>query len=157
MIYSFLIDEKISYIVHKNSDEKARYPFLTVAPIDHGNTGAIQDGLHWGDGLHPLLQIKHGVTMYPENLISIFMSYFGFFNKYHGNIYGVTGTLGEEAHHKFLSEVYQVVLSAIPTFIEKDMTEFPPIVVETNSQWREKISDVLKRKNRWVSCLFSGC
>lgn len=141
---SFYLQEKVHYINTINPEPNARYPFKIVAPIDYENTGVIQYGLQWSDGQHQFIQGKHGLTMYPENVLSVFMSYFGFFNKY-SSIFGVTGTLGEKPHHEFLKKVYGVELSVIPTFIEKDLSKFPPIVVETKDQWHQEIKDVVKR------------
>ena len=142
---SFYLQEKVHYINIINPEPNATYPFKIVAPIDYENTGVIQYGLQWSDGQHQFIQAKHGLTMFPENVLSVFMSYAGFFNKYKGSIYGVTGTLGEKPHHEFLKNVYGVELSVIPTFIEKDLSKFPPIIVDTMEQWYQEIRDVVKR------------
>ncbi|ETO31729.1 Helicase conserved domain containing protein [Reticulomyxa filosa] len=145
MISSYYYQEKSNYIIHK-PDYGSRYQFRTITPIDYENTGALQHGLQWSDGLHQYLQIKHQLTMYPENVVSIFMSFFGFFSKYKGNIYGVSGTLGLEHHHEFLQTMYGVDVSVIPSFIEKDFEEYPAIVTETSVAWKEEILGVIKRK-----------
>jgi preprotein translocase subunit SecA len=100
LLQSFFQKEKHSYIV-VDPIEGSRYPFKVIAPIDYENTGVIQTNLQWSNGLHQFLEIKHSLTLVPENVISIFMSYAAFFAKYKGSIFGVTGTLGNEHHHKF--------------------------------------------------------
>lgn len=145
LLSAYDFQEKVDYIIH-NPPENERDSFRKIEPVDYGNTGVVQHSLQWSNGLHQFLQIKHKLTMIPENVVSIFMSYVGFFNKYKGNIYGVTGTLGERPHHEFLEKVYGVELTIFPTFIKKDLNEFPPIVVQATSQWLEEILGVLKRK-----------
>ena len=146
ILSSYIQKEKLEYVVSTPPAERSRYQFPIIVPLDYENTGVIQYGLQWSDGLHQFLQIKHSLAMYPENVVSIFMSYFGFFSKYKGNIYGVSGTLGDSAHHNFLQKVYDVNLSIIPTFIEKDLVEFHSMAVVDKAQWQQEIMDVIKRK-----------
>ncbi|CAL7962278.1 Protein translocase subunit SecA (modular protein) [Gammaproteobacteria bacterium] len=132
--------ERVHYIL----DKKPGDDLLSVVPTDIGN-GVLLFDLQWSDGLHQFLQIKHALTMSTESVISIFMSYFGYFNKYKGKIYGVTGTLGTPWHHNFLRDVYGVTLSIIPTFTHKDSTEFPPVIANNEGEWQRDIIDAIRR------------
>ena len=45
-----------------------------ITPIDYLNTGILQSSTSWGDGLQQFLQIKHGLKITPETLITNFLS-----------------------------------------------------------------------------------
>lgn len=146
LFQAYNFKEKVNYIISvpdKDSDKK-NYP--VVATVDYKNTGVITHNLHWSDGLQQYLQMKHALTLSPENLVSVFMSYYGFFNKYHGNIYGLSGTLGTAAHYEFLRETYGVELNTIPTFMRKDLTEFTPIIADNKGEWQQEIMGAIYRK-----------
>ena len=137
---SYYYEEKLEYTVYDTET------YRIIAPIDYKNTGVIQRGLKWHNGLHQFLEIKHGLTLDAESLISIFMSYYGYFGKYKGNIYGVTGTLGVEPHHDFLRKLYGVDLISIPHFTHKDFTEFSPIISSFKDDWLAEIFWAIKSK-----------
>jgi len=81
-----------------------RYGEDVIVPVDYQNTGVIQVGTTWNNGLHQFLQIKHGLKITAENLTTSFISNIGYFNRYinknhngdiiSNKIYGLTGTLG---------------------------------------------------------------
>lgn len=62
-----------------------------VAPVDATNTGVVQENMHWNNGLHQFLQIKHGAKIKSENFTTNFISNVTFFQRYKSNIYGLTG------------------------------------------------------------------
>jgi len=62
-----------------------------VAPVDAANTGVVQENMHWNNGLHQFLQIKHGAKIKSENFTTNFISNVTFFQRYKSNIYGLTG------------------------------------------------------------------
>lgn len=131
---SYVFEEGKDYIL----DKGLGHDLLQVTPVEIGN-GVLLYNLQWSDGLHQFLQLKHAIAMTPENLVSIFMSYFGYLNKYKDRIYGATGTLGTKGHHMFLGNVYGVDLSIISAFAPKDLTKFPTIIEDTESEWQQAI------------------
>ena len=144
---AYLYQNKFHYTVFKpHADSGGIYNFTKITPVDYQNTGVLQHGLKWGDGLHQFLELKHRLTIHPEHVISIFMSYVGFFNKYKGNIYGVTGTLGSNSDHEFLKQVYQVDIMVIPRFIQQDLTRFAPLILPNQEQWQQEIIQIIQRK-----------
>jgi preprotein translocase subunit SecA len=68
-----------------------------VTPVDYANTGIVQSNTTWGDGLHQFLQIKEGLKITPETLITNFLSNKAYFERYNSRIYGVSGTLGSNS------------------------------------------------------------
>ncbi|MBA8666748.1 hypothetical protein H1Q59_02430 [Holosporaceae bacterium 'Namur'] len=132
--------DKNEYIVDSNSTLAA------IKPVDFQNTGVIQHNLQWANGLYQFLSIKHGLALRAESLTSIFMSYVGYFSKYKGSIYGLTGTTGNSPHHEYLKEVHGVDLLTIPNFIYKDLTIFPAVICSNQQEWHQEISDIVNRK-----------
>ena len=120
--------------------------YKVAAPVDSEKTGVIQFKLQQSDGLQQFLQLKHRLTLTAENIITTFMSFYGYFSKYSGNIYGVTGTLGDEADQSYLRDVYGVELLKLPTFIEKDLIEYESVIVGVEKEWREEIVETVKRE-----------
>jgi preprotein translocase subunit SecA len=76
------LENNLHYIVKDNN----------IAPVDYENTGCIMTGVHWGNGLHQFLQIKHNLPISIEGMTSNFISNLGHFDKY-SLIYGLTGNL----------------------------------------------------------------
>ena len=145
--------DKLHYIIYEPEEgDNSTSQFRVVVPVDYTNTGAVQQKLQWSDGLHQFIQLKHGLTVKSEHVVNVYMSYVGFFKKYEGSIYGVTGTLGENSHQKFLKETYKVELSHVPKFIHKDLTEYRPIIAydtigtgksdakSANEVWKQEIT-----------------
>lgn len=120
-----------------------------IAPVDASNTGIVQANMHWNDGLHQFLQLKHGAKISAESLTTNFLSNVTYFRRYGSNIYGLTGTLGSENAQKLLSDIYNVDNVIIPPFKKKQYQELTPIIVKNENDWYENIlqSSVNKLKN----------
>jgi superfamily II DNA or RNA helicase len=142
--------EKLEYLVYdvtqRYNASSERPPLHVIAPVDYKNTGVIQHGLKWTDGLHQFLELKHGVTLHAETLISVFMSYIGYILHYKGNIYGVSGTLGNKIHYEFLKHTYGVDSAIIPTFIYKDIQMAVPVIANSKEQWEKEIIRTIQHK-----------
>ena len=82
---------KAAFSLKQNEDYVVRNNNIVI--VDAKNTGSIQQGTQWQDGLHQFLQIKHGLDVTTESLTSNFISNLGHFDKYK-HLYGLTGTLG---------------------------------------------------------------
>ncbi len=88
----------------------------TIVPIDYKNTGCLQDNVHWENGLHQFLQIKHGLRVSTEGMTSNFISNLGHFDKYE-YIFGLTGTLGSQQSKSFLKQTYKIdLMMEVPPF-----------------------------------------
>jgi preprotein translocase subunit SecA len=108
-----------------NATEEAHR--LVIAPIDYENTGQIQEGIQWNNGLHQFLQLKHDLPLTSEGLVDVFMSYVGYVLKY-SNLYGLTATIGTNAHKELLKEVYGLGGVVIPSFIQKKLYIYPETI-----------------------------
>ncbi|CAF4121327.1 unnamed protein product [Rotaria magnacalcarata] len=110
-----------------------------IAPVDASNTGIVQENMHWNNGLHQFLQIKHGAKISAESLTTNFISNVTYFKRYGSNIYGLTGTLGSENAQKLLRNIYNVDSVIIPPFKKKQYHELTPIIVDNENDWYENI------------------
>ncbi|WHA05384.1 hypothetical protein N3Z17_02420 [Candidatus Bandiella numerosa] len=117
-----------------------------ITPVDYLNTGVVQLSLTWSDGLHQYVELKHGLNVKAESLTNVFRSYVGYFLKYEGNIYGMTGTLGKEEHHEYLKEVYKVDTKLMPNYIKKNLEKFKPTIVDNTKDWLDEVSNQAIRK-----------
>lgn len=78
----------------------------SIVIVDYRNTGAILTGNRWPDGLHEIIEAKHGLEIGRNNgLTSAKITHADFFNLYR-EIIGVTGTLGTNTDRMNLSIAY---------------------------------------------------
>lgn len=78
-----------------------------IVPVDYRNNGVLMEKVHWENGLHQFLQIKHGLPVSTEGMTSNFISNLGHFDKY-PYLFGLTGTLGSKESKSFLKSIYKV-------------------------------------------------
>jgi preprotein translocase subunit SecA len=115
------------YIIDKELDGREK-----IILMDHSNTGTVMHSMVMSNGLHQFLQIKHLLTMTPEQVTVNFMSNIEFFKKYGHNIFGMTGTLGSEAEQEFIHKSYGVDFIKIPTFKPKNFEIMPGLIASGN-------------------------
>ena len=87
-----------------------------IVPVDYNNTGVWQHSMIWSNGLAQFLQIKEGLKVSPETISTNFISTVGFFQRYANQLYGLTGTLGNEVTQSFFKEVYNTDLVIVPPY-----------------------------------------
>jgi preprotein translocase subunit SecA len=133
--------------------EKKEEDQLIIAPVDASNTGTIQKGTIWSNGLQQFLQLKHGLRLTAESCNTSYISNIGFVKRYikmdqeEPTIFGLTGTLGGEKERELLSKSYNGIdFLEIPTFEKKIFTKEPTILKKTEDEWLECIvSDAILR------------
>jgi hypothetical protein len=127
-------DYVLSHDAHQNA---------VISVVDYRNTGVVLDDWHWSDGLHQFLQIKHGIKIKPEMLMSKYMSNLAFFKSY-ASVYGLTGTLGIEEEKAFIHHAYQADFIKIPTYKPKQFTEWAVLVKHSTIDWLATILESLQ-------------
>ena len=120
--------------------KKDRYQILSVVPVDYANTGSIQNGTTWGDGLHQFLQIKHGLENTVETLVVNFLSNMAFIKRYQ-HINGVTGTIGSEEAQKLLADPdnYNIDFAYIPSYKASQFKELNACISKNSATWLGEI------------------
>lgn len=102
--------------------EKKDYVFLSkdgeppkVVIVDASNTGRLMHGMHWNNGLHAMIEIKHGLDPAEETLTPIAMHNSNFYPLY-GCLYGTTGTLGSKDVREEIKALYGIDSFDVPTY-----------------------------------------
>jgi hypothetical protein len=126
--------------------KRNQYGALCVTPVDFANTGTIQNGTTWGDGLHQFLQMKHGLEMTSESLVVNFISNMAFIKRYKNNLYGLTGTLGSSEAQKLLKDVYNIDFAHIPSYRPRCFYELPGILASAKQEWLFEVKSSAKRE-----------
>lgn len=131
------IGHKVSHIVQENG---------AVLPVDHVHTGITQENQTYGDGRHQFLQLKHSGYVLPETLLGKYMSTLTFIEGYGGNIYGVTGTLGDESTRRFMESVFNVDLLGVPTYRNKQFKQEATLIAKGKGAWTGAISKAIEER-----------
>jgi hypothetical protein len=88
-----------------------------IVIVDYANTGVTHMNMHWGNGVHQFLQLKHNLRMTPERMCDSFFSNVTLFKRYQPYLYGVTGTLGGKDARNFIESVYKIDTVNVPKYI----------------------------------------
>ncbi|XP_062704579.1 uncharacterized protein LOC134286896, partial [Aedes albopictus] len=122
-----------------------------IIPVNFNETGDLQTNMIWSDGLTQFLQLKEGLRMDPEGISTNFISNVSFFQRYGSNIYGLTGTLGEQSTQDFLHTMYGTDMIVIPPYKTTDITnnemsgyrckELAPLVLCDAEIWYQSVKE----------------
>ncbi|XP_008304893.1 uncharacterized protein LOC103376295 [Stegastes partitus] len=115
-----------------------------IVPVDYSCTGVLENNMKWTDGLHQFLEMKHEAKLSDMTAITNFMSNVGLLQKYGNQIYGLSGTLGQQAETETLQRIYEGIKTCqIPSFKRRKLFEVEGVVVEDEQEWMKKICDVV--------------
>nr|XP_033793429.1 uncharacterized protein LOC117357166 [Geotrypetes seraphini] len=116
----------------KDTTVSETHEYDAIIPVDFTATGILEKNKRWGDGLQQFLEMKHQLAISPLTNVTNFMSNFHFFQRYTGGsgIFGVSGTLGDEAEIEFLSKHFKASCFPIPTHQYTKRVELPALQVE---------------------------
>ncbi|CAF4866157.1 unnamed protein product, partial [Rotaria sp. Silwood1] len=126
-LYELQLD--VDYIINKENE---------IVVVDYLNTGVSQINMHWSDGIHQFLQLKHNLRMTPERMCDSFYSNVTLFKKYK-YLYGLTGTLGGKSSQKFIKKVYNIDVVIVPKYIDSIFDIYPNQFADNRQLWLEKI------------------
>ncbi|XP_036930196.1 uncharacterized protein LOC119006011 [Acanthopagrus latus] len=115
-----------------------------VCPVDFRSTGIIELNKKWGDGLQQFVEIKHQIKLSTISTVTNYVSNISFFEKYHGKIYGTTGTLGSRTDIQFLQDLYPNLSACkMPTFNRKKLFEVKGTMKTSAEEWKKEIKRVV--------------
>ncbi|ROL51517.1 Protein translocase subunit SecA [Anabarilius grahami] len=118
-----------------------------VAPVDYSSTGVVQNDMRWGEGLQQFLEMKHHTKLSNMTLITNFMSNVGLFKKYTNQIYGITGTLGDQTELDMLKKLYDGIDTCkIPSFKRRKLYELEGMVVPEEAEWIRTVCNVVQHQ-----------
>ncbi len=116
-----------------------------VVPVDYKCTGVVQNNMRWGEGLQQFLEMKHHTKLSNMSLITNFMSNVGLFKKYSNQIYGITGTLGDQTELDMLKKLYDGITTCkIPSFRQRKLYELEGIVIPEEDEWIRTVCNVVQ-------------
>ncbi|XP_041841544.1 protein translocase subunit SecA-like isoform X1 [Melanotaenia boesemani] len=120
-----------------------------IVPVDYSCTGVVENFMQWTDGLHQFLEMKHGFKLSVMTAITNYMSSVGLLQKYGSQIYGMSGTLGQQAETETLQKIYEGITTCqIPSFKRRKLFEVEGMIVENENKWIEKICDVVVEQTK---------
>lgn len=111
----FTYQEDIHYKIKIKNNEKH------IVLIDHLNTGTSMHNTVLSQGLHQFLQLQNNLALSYESLTSSYISNLGYITNYENNMLGLTGTLGSFSEQNFLSTLYNLDFSIVPTHMNKNL------------------------------------
>ncbi|CAF1280816.1 unnamed protein product, partial [Didymodactylos carnosus] len=110
-----------------------------IVVVDYANTGVSHLNMHWSDGIHQFLELKHNLRMTPERMCDSFFSNVTLFKRYQPHLYGVTGTLGGKHARNFIRSVYQLDAFNGPKYIDSVFNTYPSQFSRTRTEWLNKL------------------
>ena len=110
-----------------------------IVPIDYSGTGVLQVNTSWGDGLHQFLQIKEGLRLTTETVMTNFMSTKALMDRYGNRVFGLTGTVGSDVAREQMRRIYNVDYVIIPRFKHEHFEELPSIMYDSTEEWEYHI------------------
>ena len=111
--------------------------------VDKENTGRIMYGSRYTNGLHEFLEVKEKIHVRPESGTIASISHPSFFMKY-SEIYGLTGTLGEELEREEIKEMYNVTNFDVPPNRPCHRELSPTLIYKTHEEKHESIIRIIK-------------
>lgn len=86
---------------------------LEVFIVDVENTGRVMYGSRWSHGLHEFVELKEGLPIKEQTYTVASICHPSFFEPYE-EIYGLTGTLGEESERNEIFNIYHFDTFDVP-------------------------------------------
>ncbi|XP_071316108.1 protein translocase subunit SecA-like [Trachinotus anak] len=115
-----------------------------IVPVDYSCTGVVENFMKWSDGLQQFLEMKHESKLSDMTVITNYMSNVGLLQKYGDQIYGISGTLGQQAETETLQKIYYGIKTCqIPSFKRRKLFEVKGVIVHVEKEWIEKICNVV--------------
>ncbi|KAF3697752.1 hypothetical protein EXN66_Car013432 [Channa argus] len=115
-----------------------------IVPVDYSCTGVVENFMKWTDGLQQFLEMKHGAKLSDMTAITNYMSLVGLLQKYGHQIFGISGTLGQQQEISTLQKIYEGITTCqIPSFKRRKLFEVEGVVVKDEDKWIDKICDVV--------------
>ncbi|CAI5660243.1 unnamed protein product [Oreochromis niloticus] len=133
-----LMTEDHEYVMEKHG----------IVPVDYSCTGVVENNMKWTDGLQQFIEMRHESKMSDMTAITNYMSNVGLLQKYKNQfgsqIYGMSGTLGQEKETETLQKIYDDIKTCqIPSFKCRKLFEAEGVVVEDEKEWIKKLCDVV--------------
>ena len=138
---AFYSQEGVSYKIAKSrgasETDKDNILYDSIIPVDTDATGMLQMNMHYSNGFHQFLELKHQLSMSDVSLMTNYQSYYALFTRFQ-ELYGVSGTLGTEADTTFLEEKLGLNCIQIPCHMVSRTRRCPDQVCG-DDEWLETV------------------
>ena len=108
--------------------------------VDLISTGILQKNMKYSGGIQQFLEMKHQLALSEVTLTTNYMSNFTFYNKYK-ELFGLTGTLGNDSDKIFLKEKLKLASQQIPSHKASEVRKCPLLVKDTIDEWLAQVVD----------------
>jgi preprotein translocase subunit SecA len=136
--------EGAEYLIEP-SREQSGYANVVVMDI---STGVEQKSTQWMDMLHQFIQLKHNLNMTQPTVMSVYESNMSFVERFAGNVYGVTGTLGSSVSKQLLCDLGKMNCFHLPRRIPSRLKNEKETVVFDKEQWKQAIHQSISNKSK---------
>ncbi|KTD32258.1 preprotein translocase, secretion protein SecA subunit [Legionella nautarum] len=144
-------EEGKDYVVKSSSGQSAANSaeHEDIVIVDYINTGRLNEGSQWKDGLHQFLQAKHGLPITPESLTAASLAHPTYFGLYQ-LIMGLTGTMGEAVEREEIQKIYGVDSFDVPPHFPSQREHLPDFIFKTEEEKHQQllkyISEIQSKK-----------
>ena len=118
---------------------------LQVVIVDPDNTGRLMIGSRWSNGVHEFVEVKNHLQPQAQSDTAAALSHPVFFNLYK-NIYGLTGTMGEEIERQEVADIYKVTSFDVPPHKPCSRREEPSKLVSCRDEHTKALVEEIKNK-----------
>uniref|UniRef100_A0A7E4VS27 Chloroplast protein-transporting ATPase n=1 Tax=Panagrellus redivivus TaxID=6233 RepID=A0A7E4VS27_PANRE len=130
---SYELEHNVQYVIaldgqRTSADVKANVTILDV------NTGVDLPTSQWENGLHEMVQLKHGCKVGTASLKAVFTSNVTYLKNYKF-LNGLSGTLGSTAESELLVGIYDTQLLRVPTDKPRVFKETVPLLCSSQKEW----------------------
>ena len=120
-------------------DEENNKKEIQIVSLD---TGRIQHGTRWSNGIHEFVEVKEGIEPETENNVIGSISHPTYFSNY-DYLFGVTGTIGDKIETDEIKKIYEIDCYKIPSNFKKQFIEEETEIYENKNDKFERILNII--------------
>ena len=127
----------LDYVIGFNEENSKKQ--IQIVSLD---TGRIQYGSRWTNGIHELVEVKEGIEPETESNVIGSISHPTYFENYKF-LFGLTGTIGENTERNEINEIYKIKCFDIPRNFKELLINENAEIYENKKAKFERIVDII--------------
>ena len=132
-------DKKLNLDYVIGIDYHTNKKIIQIVSLD---TGRIQHGTRWSNGIHEFVEVKEGIEPETESNIIGSISHPTYFENYK-ILFGLTGTIGDEIERKEIELIYNIKCYDIPNNFEGKLINEDLEIYENKREKFNRILDII--------------
>ena len=132
-------DKKLNLDYVIGIDYHTNKKIIQIVSLD---TGRIQHGTRWSNGIHEFVEVKEGIEPETESNVIGSISHPTYFENYK-ILFGLTGTIGDEIERKEIELIYKIKCYDIPTNFEGKLINENLEIYENKKEKFKRILDII--------------